>query len=52
MLTALLALQIATTVPGTDPFAFFQPSVVITADERTQLDRGQSVARTLPAGDL
>jgi hypothetical protein len=52
MLTALLAFQIVTAVPSTDPFVFFQPSVSITADERAQLDRGQPIARTLRGQDL
>jgi hypothetical protein len=52
MLTALLALQIAATVPGPDPFAFFHPSVTISTDERAQLDHGQPIARVLPAKDL
>jgi hypothetical protein len=52
MLTALLALQIAMAAPSADPMAFFRPSVAITIDERAQLDRGQSIARTLRGQDL
>ena len=52
MLAELLALQIATSTPSADPFAFFRPSVTITPDERAQLDRGQSIARTLRGQDL
>jgi hypothetical protein len=52
MLLALLALQVLTTAANADPFAFFQPSATITADERAQLDRGQPIARVLPGKDL
>ena len=52
MLLALLALQVLTTAVSADPFAFFQPSATITADERAQLDRGQPIARVLPGQDL
>ena len=52
MLTALLTLQIITTAASADPFAFFRPSVTITADDRRQLDRGEPIARVLPATDL
>jgi hypothetical protein len=39
--------------PVSDPFAFFQPTVAVTADDREALDRGRTVARTLPArGDV
>jgi hypothetical protein len=51
-LAVLLAFQAVTAVPGADPFAFFQPSVVLTADERAQLARGQAIARTLRGQDL
>lgn len=34
-----------------DPFAFFRPSVVVAADDRRQLDRGEPVARILPGKD-
>ena len=52
MLTALLALQIATAIASADPFAFFQPTITITPDERAQLDRDQPIARVLPGRDL
>jgi hypothetical protein len=32
-----------------DPFAFFQPTLVVDAEDRERLDAGQPVARTLPA---
>lgn len=32
-----------------DPFAFFEPVITITADERQQVDRGEVVVRILPA---
>lgn len=34
-----------------DPFAFFRPSIVISAGDRRQLDRGEPLARALSAGD-
>ena len=52
MLSAFLALQIVTAAPNADPFAFFQPSVTITADDRRQLDRGEPIARVLQGKDL
>lgn len=52
MLTALRVLQVGMAAQSADPFAFFRPSVGIAADERAQLDRGQSVARTLGGQDL
>ena len=35
--------------PADDPFAFFRPSVTITADERARLDSGYPISRVLPA---
>jgi hypothetical protein len=32
-----------------DPFSFFRPSVIVTADERDRLERGQAIARILSA---
>jgi hypothetical protein len=34
-----------------DPFAFFQPTVVLTAGERKQLERGEPLARVIPGED-
>lgn len=51
MLLALLALQVFTAAPNTDPFAFFQPSVTLSTDDRRQLDRGEPIARVLPGQD-
>lgn len=34
---------------GADPFAFFEPSVSLTADERKRLDTGGNIARVVPA---
>jgi len=45
---AFHALLVAATV---DPFAFFQPSVSLTVDERQRLDRGEAIARTLSGQD-
>jgi hypothetical protein len=51
MFLILLALQVLTTVPRADPFAFFQPTATVTADDRRQLDRGEAIARVLPGDD-
>jgi hypothetical protein len=52
MLLPLLVLQLAAGARATpDAFAFFQPTVTITADDRRHLDRGEPVARALPAKD-
>jgi hypothetical protein len=51
MLMILLTLQIVTATPSEDPFAFFQPSVTITADDRRQLHKGEPIARVLPGKD-
>ena len=40
-LVPLLALQLVTSAPTFDPFAFFRPSILITADDRRRLDRGE-----------
>ena len=34
-----------------DPFAFFRPSIAISADDRRELDRGQSIARVVRGTD-
>jgi hypothetical protein len=34
-----------------DPFVFLRPSIIVTANERRQLDRGEPLARVLPARD-
>src|ERR1035437_8639615 len=48
----LLALQTVLSPPASvDPFAFFRQSVVMTDDDRRQLDRGASLARILPGQD-
>jgi hypothetical protein len=52
MVLALLALQVLAAPPNTDPFAFLQPSVTVSVDERRQLDRGEPIARVLPGKDL
>jgi hypothetical protein len=49
MSLTLLAVQVLTAALSTDPFAFFQPSVTLTADERAQLHRGEPVARVVPS---
>jgi hypothetical protein len=52
MFLALLALQLLPVATNTDPFAFLQPSVTVSVDERRQLDRGEPIARVLPGKDL
>jgi hypothetical protein len=52
MLMAFLALQVVAAAPTVNPFAFFQPSVTITLEDRRQLDRGEPIARVLPGKDL
>lgn len=49
----LFALQAALVAPATasDPFTFFRPSVVVSVDDRRQLDQGQPVARVVPGKD-
>jgi len=47
--SVLLALQALVAASSDDPFSFLQPSVTVTPDDRSRLDRGTPVARTLPA---
>jgi hypothetical protein len=51
---ALLAVHLIASPQSVDPFAFFRPSVAVTADDRKQLDGGTPVGRTLPsdAGEI
>jgi hypothetical protein len=49
MLSTLLALQVLAAAPGGDPFAFFRPTIDVTADDRRRLDRGVPIAHVLPA---
>ena len=51
MFVALLVLQALAAAPNADPFAFFQPSVALSTDDRRQLDRGEPIARVLPGKD-
>lgn len=54
MFTFLSALALQTvlgTPAAADPLTFFRPSVVISAEDRRQLDRGEVIARLAPAGD-
>lgn len=37
--------------PADDPFMFFRPYLLVTADEREALDRGEVIGRVLPARD-
>ena len=51
--TVFLALQ--TVLPArttaVDPFAFFRPSIVVSVDDRRQLDRGEAIARVVSGSD-
>ncbi len=51
LFAALLALQAVRPTAEADPFAFFKPSVMLNEDDRRRLDRGEPLARVLPAGD-
>jgi hypothetical protein len=51
MLLAFLALQGLLAASNTDPFAFFQPSVTLSMDDRRQLDRGGPIARIVSSHD-
>jgi hypothetical protein len=51
MFTALVALQVLATASNADPFAFFQPSVTITDEDRRKLDRGEPIARGVAGQD-
>jgi hypothetical protein len=48
MLGVLIACHLLT-AGSPDPFAFFSPTVVMTADERQRLAAGGSIARAIPA---
>src|SRR5579872_1867427 len=50
-LLLLLPVRAQAAAPDLDPFAFFQPSVTLSVDDRRQLDRGESIARVLPGQD-
>jgi len=51
----LIALGVVARAPAhaaaPDPFAFFQPTVVLTAGERKQLERGEPLVRVIPGED-
>jgi hypothetical protein len=47
-LNVVAALSLQPILAGADPFAFFRPSVTITAGDRRALDRGDRIARVLP----
>jgi len=46
-----MAFRVLATSSSVDPFAFFQPSVTPTADDRSQLDQGNPVARVIVSQD-
>jgi hypothetical protein len=43
-----LAARLPASTDPVDPFAFFQPSLIVSAEERRQLDHGEPIARMLP----
>jgi hypothetical protein len=50
--TALSAAAlVAAPATALDPFAFFRPSIAVSADDRRKLDRGQSIARVVRGTD-
>jgi hypothetical protein len=49
--TLAAAVSIASEPPAQSPFAFFEPSVRVSAPERARLDKGEVIARVLPADD-
>jgi hypothetical protein len=49
MFMTLLLLQVLATTPQSDGFAFFQPTITVSASERSALDQGHPVSRVLPA---
>ena len=50
--TALSAAAlVAAPATALDPFAFFRPSIAVSADDRRELDRGQSIARVVRGTD-
>src|SRR4029079_15658679 len=51
LLIALGAARAPAHAAAPDPFAFFQPTVVLTAGERRQLERGEPLARVIPGED-
>jgi hypothetical protein len=51
MLLTPMALGVLASPFPTDQFAFFQPSVTITADHRSQIDQGHPVARVIASKD-
>lgn len=52
MIVLLVAVQLLSVQAPADPFAFFQPSLTITADDRKMLDAGKPLARVIPSRDL
>src|SRR5512138_3723336 len=42
-----MAFRVLATPSATDPFAFFQPSVTVTADDRSKMDEGDPVAHVI-----
>jgi hypothetical protein len=51
LLIALGAARTAADAAAPDPFAFFQPTVVLTAGQRKQLERGEPLALVIPGED-
>src|SRR5262249_14439598 len=51
MLIALMGCGVLASTLSTDPFAFFQPSLTVTAERRSELDQGHPVARVIASRD-
>ena len=51
MVLLLTGVGLASGPAGTDPFAFFEPWVSVSAADRVRLDAGEVMVRTLPAKD-
>jgi hypothetical protein len=48
----LILLTLPALAASVDPFAFFTPTTIVTGDDLGQLDRGEPIARILPARGL
>ena len=46
-----IAFRVLATPSSIDPFAFFQPSLTITADDRSRMDEGDPVAHVIASKD-
>ena len=51
LLFTLMAFRVLATPSPIDPFAFFRPSLTITADDRSRMDEGDPVAHVIASKD-